>query len=166
MILGIDCGLSGALGWVDPVTGEVQHVTDMPVFEVLRGKKKRHDLDIHTLASLIGRSMRPQHAFVEQAQAMPKQSAYAAGIFFQVYGSVLGVLAGAGIPYTIVHPATWKKAMGVPSDKDACRARASQLFPSAAGHWARKKDDGRAEAVLIADYGRRHFNTIASGLAA
>jgi crossover junction endodeoxyribonuclease RuvC len=41
------------------------------------------------------------------------------------------------------------------ADKDAARMRACQLFPSAANMLERKKDDGRAEALLIAEYGRR-----------
>jgi crossover junction endodeoxyribonuclease RuvC len=39
------------------------------------------------------------------------------------------------------------------SDKDAARGVAIQRFPAMAGAFARKKDDGRAEAALIALYG-------------
>jgi len=64
------------------------------------------------------------------------------------------------IAYTLVAPATWKRALGgIPAEKDAARARASQLMPSASGYWARKKDDGRAEAALIAFWGCRRWNT-------
>ena len=40
-------------------------------------------------------------------------------------------------------------------DKDASRLRAIQLFPVVANRLDRKKDDGRAEALLLAEYGRR-----------
>jgi crossover junction endodeoxyribonuclease RuvC len=66
-----------------------------------------------------------------------------------------GVAAGMRIPYSLVIPQTWKKALGVPADKNAARARACQLFPNMASKFARVKDDGRAEAALIALFGYR-----------
>jgi hypothetical protein len=47
---------------------------------------------------------------------------------------------------------------GIPGgreNKDASRQKASMLFPKFAHLWARKKDDGRAEAVLLAHYGSK-----------
>ena len=63
------------------------------------------------------------------------------------------VVAANFIPLTMVAPLKWKRALGVPADKDGARARASQLLPAHAGLWCRVKDDGRAEAALIAYYG-------------
>lgn len=158
MIAGIDCGLSGAIAFLS-ANGTVA-VDDMPVFEVLRGGKRRRDLDGHALFRMIERERPPlDHVFVEQAQAMPGQSAYATGIFFQTYGTVLGILIGASVPYTIVHPRTWKRALGVPAAKDAARARASQLLPRAAHLWPLKRHDGRAEAALLALWGTRQLAT-------
>jgi crossover junction endodeoxyribonuclease RuvC len=57
---------------------------------------------------------------------------------------------------TLVVPQVWKKAYGIPGgreNKDMARQKASMLFPKYAHLWARKKDDGRAEAVLLAHYG-------------
>jgi crossover junction endodeoxyribonuclease RuvC len=72
-------------------------------------------------------------------------------------GTWEGVLAGLGIPYELVTPQRWKKALmdGMGKDKDASRLQAIRLFPAIAGQLARKKDDGRADALLIAEYGRR-----------
>jgi hypothetical protein len=61
----------------------------------------------------------------------------------------------AGVPTNEVPPATWKKHFGLSTDKDASRAYASSVFPDQSNLWARKKDDGRAEAALIAYYGWR-----------
>lgn len=41
--------------------------------------------------------------------------------------------------------------------KDGSRARASELMPRHAGQWVRVKDDGRAEAALIALHGMREL---------
>lgn len=43
--------------------------------------------------------------------------------------------------------------MGVRAGKDGSRERAMQLFPQYADQFARKKDNGRSDAVLIAKYG-------------
>jgi crossover junction endodeoxyribonuclease RuvC len=52
-----------------------------------------------------------------------------------------------------VAPAIWKKHFGLSTDKDASRALAGQTFPDQADLWKLKKQDGRAEAALIALYG-------------
>jgi hypothetical protein len=64
------------------------------------------------------------------------------------------------VPITIVHPRTWKRALGVPREKDGARARASQLLPAHAHLWPLKKHDGRAEAALIATYGVQTLRAI------
>lgn len=156
ILCGIDPGLGGAISFVHS-NGTLMHVADMPVFEVKRGKTKRRDLDGHSVLRML-EQWRPEHAFIEQAQAMPGQSAYATGIFFQVYGELRGLLIGLSIPLTVVAPVRWKKALGVPAEKDGARARASQLLPRAADAWPLKKHDGRAEATLIAVYGLRSLS--------
>lgn len=157
LVAGIDPGLGGAVAFL-AADGSCCAIDDMPVLQVVRGKSKRRDLDGHALFAMIERERPPlDHVFIEQAQAMPGQAAYATGIFFQVYGEIRGILIGAGVPFTIVHPQTWKRALGVPAGKDGARARASQLLPHAAHLWPLKKHDGRAEAAMIALYGARQL---------
>jgi len=50
-------------------------------------------------------------------------------------------------------PQIWKKAFSLGKDKEQTRLRAQQLFPGTA--LRRKKDHGRAEALLLALYGQR-----------
>jgi crossover junction endodeoxyribonuclease RuvC len=47
--------------------------------------------------------------------------------------------------------------MGIPggADKDASRLMAQQLFPTLVSELKRKKDHGRADAVLLAEWLRR-----------
>ena len=66
-------------------------------------------------------------------------------------GVWLGILATLGFAYTRVRPGVWKKALGLRSDKEQARLRAMQLYPGA--DLRRKKDHGRAEALLLAWYG-------------
>ena len=88
---------------------------------------------------------------------MPGQGVSSVFAFGKGFGIVLGVLAANFVPLELVAPAAWKRAIGIPSGsgKDASRARASALLPHLAGHWSRSKDDGLAEAVLIALWGAR-----------
>jgi crossover junction endodeoxyribonuclease RuvC len=97
-------------------------------------------------------------AFVEKVHSMPGQGVRSMFTMGVGYGAWLGLLAGLQIPTTLVMPQRWKKVMLADQgqDKDASRLRAIQLFPTEAEYFTRKKDDGRAEAALIAEYGRRN----------
>lgn len=158
IVAGIDPGLSGAVCFMH--ADESVETFDIPTLEVGRGGgKKRRDLDGYSLFALLEQHRPLGHVFLEQAQAMPGQSAYATGIFFQVYGEIRGILVAASIPFTVVHPQVWKRSLLVPREKDGARARASQLLPTSSGQWALKKHDGRAEAAMIALWGIRHLET-------
>jgi len=61
--------------------------------------------------------------------------------------SVFGTL---GVRVEYVSPQRWKKALGLGRDKDESRMQAIERWPGSAGLFARKKDNGRAEAALIA----------------
>lgn len=63
-------------------------------------------------------------------------------------------LVAAGIPYELVTPQRWKKTLGIPagSPKPFSVTKALQLFPDAE---LTKKDDGLADALLMAEWLRR-----------
>jgi len=64
-----------------------------------------------------------------------------------------GVLAALGIPVSMVHPQRWKKSTSlIGKEKDVARTVAIQRFPAAADQLKRKKDIGRADALLIAQW--------------
>lgn len=73
----------------------------------------------------------------------------------EAYGALKAALLFCGIPQREVRPAEWKAAMNLGPNKAASRERASMLFPDDTDQWTRAKDDGRAEAALIAWYGRK-----------
>jgi hypothetical protein len=79
--------------------------------------------------------------------------------FYGQYRQIIGILQVLGIPFEDVHPATWKAdVFRGASDKTDARMKASQLFPALAERLSLKKNDGLAESVLLADYGRRRRN--------
>jgi len=90
---------------------------------------------------------------IEASQAMPGQGVRSMWTTGYGYGLWLGILAALQLPYTPVRPVVWKKAVGLGKDKEQARLRAQQLFPAA--DLRRKRDHGRAEALLLAWYGRQ-----------
>jgi crossover junction endodeoxyribonuclease RuvC len=136
IIAGIDPGLSGAVALLDAESGSVIDCLDMPVHELRRGGKMKRELDAHSLAAALGRD-RIGHAFVELVGAMPGQGVSSVFAFGKSFGVVIGVPAALGVPFTLVAPVVWKRALSVPAAKDGARARASQLLPASAYHWTR-----------------------------
>ena len=93
-------------------------------------------------------------AVIERVSSSPQQGVCSAFSMGEGLGVWLGVLATLGIPVRWVPPRVWKKAVGlqVGADKESSRAAALRLFPSCAESLRRKKDHGRAEALLIGWY--------------
>ena len=149
-VIGIDCGLSGAIALLE--NGKMVSVHDMPTLTIESNKKAKRQVSAPMLASIIGQ-IKPDHAYVEKPASRPGQSVVAMFGFGRSLGVVEGVLAALVVPVTYVAPATWTKAMGKAQGKDASRHRAMELFPEHQDLFKLKKFDGRAEAALIATWG-------------
>lgn len=157
-VLGIDPGITGAYALFDPTKSTISGlrwvVHDIPTL----GDEQR-ELNAATFYSFL-RRYAPEHAFLERVTAMPsivgKRSMGTAGAFRfgGVFYALKAVLACAGIPVTLVVPSVWKKSVGLKgSDKEQSRKRAIELFPEQATDLCYKKDQNRAEAMLLAYYG-------------
>ena len=85
---------------------------------------------------------------------MPKQGVSSTFKLGYAFGKITTTVALSRTRYTMVTPVVWKRAMNLPKDKDAARRMAQQWFPDRASELKRKKDEHRAEALLIALYGR------------
>lgn len=146
-VLGIDPGKHGAIAIYD---GEELIVHDMPL--ISNGTKDI--IDEVSLAQLVdANSTKIKHAYIEKVGAMPQQGTVSMFSFGEAYGLIKGIIAAHYIRRTLVRPQDWKKALSIPKDKDQSRLRAKELFPNYARYFERKKDEGRAEAALIAYYG-------------
>lgn len=156
-VVGIDPGIHGAFALVDD--GILVAVEDMPVIPEIVSKKVRNKPNPALMADILRRweASGPLIIYIEKVGPTPKDGVVGAFSFGKGAGLLEGVAAGMGLPFTLVTPQTWKKAMGAPADKNAARARACQLFPSHAAQFARVKDDGRAESALLALYGYRQM---------
>ena len=97
-------------------------------------------------------------AFVEKVHAMPGQGVVSMFNFGHNVGFIEGMLHYGDMAYIMVTPQKWKKEMGVTSDKQTSIDLCKQLFPNVnlkRTQRSRKDNDGMAEAILIAEYGRR-----------
>lgn len=149
LILGIDPGTKGAIAVLDAndPTALID-VEDMPaatgsalgtcVAQLL------DDLAPHVIVA----------AWVEDVHSMPRQGVASTWTFAMNHGAVLGALGALRVPVHFVTPAKWKRDQRVTAAKGTSRNRAMELWPSWARSFARVKDDGRAEAALIARYGQ------------
>ncbi len=151
LFCGIDPGLSGAVGFITEA-GEFVDVYDMPTLPTTTGRRQ---VDAAELADLL-REHSPAFTMVERVGARPGEGPTGAFSFGHTFGSITAVLAALGLAHDLVQPAVWKRRAGIPpgAGKGASVAVCKRLLPKAADHLARVKDDGRAEALLLALHGR------------
>lgn len=146
-ILGIDPGLHGA--WALISDGDLFVVNDLPIIGA--GKQKR--LNSGALSDL-WRKLDISLVVLEEVHSMPREGVASAFKFGYTCGQLLGVVEGLNIPVVFVTPQVWKKHFRITSDKEDSRKKAIELFPSNREHFQLKKDHGKAEASLIALWGK------------
>jgi crossover junction endodeoxyribonuclease RuvC len=151
IIIGIDPGASGAIAVFDPSIGSLA-IHDMPTLDVIRNGKNKTEISPRLVADIICAAAGPDPvmAVVERVGAMPGQGVSSMFQFGRSVGIIEGVLGSLSVPMTALTPQVWQKLAGVRGGKDAARLRAIEIFPAYAQAFARKKDDGRADAALIA----------------
>lgn len=152
MILGIDPGLNGAYAILD---GRHAVALDhLPAHRTQHGKtgKVRSELDLHALKDVLA-AYAISHVFLERVAARPGQGVSSMFRFGQAAGGLYGLLVGLALPTSFVTPQQWQKHHGIGGVPDAAQQRAVQLYPVVSAHLSRKRDDQRADALLIAVYG-------------
>lgn len=155
-ICGVDPGGSGALALLTRGGLDLQ-VADMPVFRVARGKGTKVEIDVFGLSDLL-QDWAPDACFFERVGGMEGDAPSAAFNFGRAAGAAESLMKLTGARFQFVTPPQWKKGMGlVRKAKDDSRALATSLWPRRAADFRLKKNDGRAEAALIAEFGRRKY---------
>ena len=145
---GIDPGIMGAVGLVRD-DGRFAAVLDMPILPTTTGRRQ---VDFSGLAAILREHGPLAFVLVERVGPRPREGAVGAFAFGHTYGGILATLAALGLPHDVVQPASWKRKAGIPpgADKRASIATCKRLMPDAGEYLARVKDDGRAEALLLA----------------
>ncbi len=166
-VLGIDPGLDGAIALL-ALDGSLARVWDAPVTTVKKSTKGTKRVYLEAECAALLRAARiavggnvlvglerltamPALAGTGDARSMGAASAFNMGMG---WGLWRGLCVGVGLPYLLVSPVSWKRHFTVAGKQAGGDSRvvAQQRFPQCAGDLGRKKDEGRADALLIALY--------------
>jgi len=153
VIIGVDPGFLGAIATLFP--NDVTLLADMPTLPGPKGKTElNHNGVLNEMR--VSDSGHPGVVWLEKVGARPGQGVSSMFRFGQQLGALEMAATACGHELRYVTPATWKAHFGLSADKGVARGYAMKRFPQLADKLARVKDDGRAEALLIALYGKEH----------
>lgn len=171
-ITGIDSDLGGGIATVD-FSGEkpvLVNVDRVPVREVQKNRKTVRQLDGQELAAILkGHENWSYYVAVESALTKPQIGAKGLtmtrgiDVAHQTFGGLRALseaLWGAPSVY-VAWPSSWKKEMGLTSDKEKSLAMVMELHESDGSLWKKKKNAGLAEAVLLAHWLRKKLHSSA-----
>ena len=161
LYLGVDPGKQGAIAAVSP-DSQVAMTHPTPLVTAARGG--REEFDLASIVRLL-RGLGPEvFVTVERSQPIPP-TVKAGGNAQFARGVARGwewMLAALGLPYQLVAPQAWQKAMHLGTAGEDTKQRsivaAQRLFPLVdlrRSERCRVAHDGIAEALLLAEYGRR-----------
>lgn len=149
--LGVDPGLFGAVAcWDDDL--EALAIEDAPIVRVGVGRSLARAVMVDAEYARLVRALCPDRVICEQVNGIKGQSASASFNFGATYGLVRGFAAMLAVPIYFVTPQQWRHTFRVPRGKAGSRLAASRMYPSHAEKFRRVKDDGRAEASLLARF--------------
>ncbi|XP_024030505.1 Holliday junction resolvase MOC1, chloroplastic isoform X1 [Morus notabilis] len=159
-VIGIDPDTHGALAVLKGNGPDCSaQVFDSPNLPVSIGGRVRKRLDAKSIIQLLRSFDAPigTTAYIEQSIPFPKdgKQGWWSGGFG--YGLWIGILVALGFSVVPVPSFAWKRKIeifGSTPTKDDSRRVASTMFPALSELLKRKKDHGRADALLIAAYGR------------
>jgi hypothetical protein len=148
LIFAIDPGFSGAWGAINH-TGKYHTCGDM--------LNDGYSIDTESVWGeiLTARDGQDCEVVIELVHSMPAQGVASSFKFGMAYGAAVALAQRFHSPCHMIRPQVWKKGMGLSSDKNESLDMARMLWPDAP--LKLKKHDGRAEALLMAEYWRRHL---------
>jgi crossover junction endodeoxyribonuclease RuvC len=169
IIVGIDPGVKGCIALLDVNSGTAQFFA-MPVIRYKSQEGKNSTVvDEDGLIKLIRDIAGPHVActIVERQQAFHRGRNSTTFNIGYGFGVIIGTIKSVPVlacSLALVKPREWKKDFGLirademktAAFKELSRQLALQIFPGATESLRRKKDENRAEALLIAEWGRRH----------
>lgn len=162
---GVDPGKTGGLAVIS-ADGEPLCTRPMPVIKATAGRDEIDLADIREWLML----WRERQLFVTVERLQPMPAKLGGAIANYQRGAAYGwawMLTGLRIPFHLVSPQTWQRSMLADAPGDDTKQRsiliAQRLFPNVSlrhSQRAMKPHDGIADALLIAEYGRRGGKTL------
>ncbi|KAL5220298.1 hypothetical protein ABZP36_025011 [Zizania latifolia] len=155
--IGVDPDTGGAIAVLSP-DGSSQ-VFDNPFVHVVVSEFIRKRLDTKSIIELLRSLDAPpgSTAYIEKSSPFPTDGKLGWWSTGFSYGLWIAALVASGFSVVPVASQTWKAYFGLTrsgSPKDDSRQAASILFPDKALSLNKKKHHGRAEALLLAAYGK------------
>ena len=160
-IIGIDPGISGAICFFE--SDIIKDVIEMPV--MADGKKNKRQINGPQIVNEIQKRIEnipKKNIFVvvEHVSAMPGQGVTSMFNFGQSFGVIKGICSALKLPIYFVRPVKWKKYFNLlKTDKEASRSKAIQIFPYISSKLSKKKDNNKADAILIASFFNNTFKS-------
>ena len=154
IIFGIDPGVSGAISVLEDK--KIIEVFDMPT--MIDGKKNKKQVNGSQVTNIIKERLNNDKekevvVVVEYVNAMPGQGVTSMFNFGQSFGVIKGICSAMQLPMYFVRPAKWKKYFNlIKTEKEASRAKAIEIFPHISSKLSKKKDNNKADAILIASF--------------
>jgi hypothetical protein len=147
-VVGIDPGITGSVAFASDMGCMAYPMPVCPVNE------KTNEVDVWALSALLDDVTGDDLVVVEEVGTNPSFGAQRAFNFGKTFGQILSVVRLKRLPLLLVKPKLWKDAMlkGTDRSKDAAVAKVNGLYPSLR---LLKKDHDKAEAILMALYGRQ-----------
>lgn len=158
IVIGIDPGVTGAIGFIDHRSAVV---LDLPTVEIPGNGRSKRKLCGRGLAEIIRRYVpagETAMVVLEDVHAMPSTSSGSAANTSLMHskGVIEGVLGVLRLDIQLVNSRKWKGFYGLDSDKAKGLATARRLWPDLAVSSIKlAKHHNRAESLLIANYGLR-----------
>lgn len=161
IIIGIDPGLTGACAVMDH--NGVRAIFDLPTMPVPGAGEKalvKRKIDGKAFCQLLLKNCPASEgkplAVLEKVNTMggANNAVQTQGSLMRSLGAIESVLECLGYPTEHVAPQSWKKLFKLGSEKTKALEMARKLHPEAAGNLTRQKDHNRAEAVLLAHWGK------------
>ena len=153
ILFAIDPGVNGACSiYVDR---KLSKIFDVPT--MTDGKKNKKQINAAQLSKIVKQTIEDQKedisVIIERVSAMPGQGVTSMFNFGQSFGILKGICSAMHLPVYYVRPAKWKKYFNlINSEKDASRTRAIEIFPYFSSQLSKKKDNNKADAILIASF--------------
>lgn len=147
LIAGIDPGINGGIAILDR-DGDLLGAYSMPTQPSHTGGLEVDCLDLKHLLDKIPR------VYIEQVAAIKGSSPKSAFSFGRNFQAVLSVCQLCLVPYELVPPKVWQAGVlkGKYKGKQSTLALVARLYPKAG-----ITEDGKADAVAIALWGRQNF---------
>lgn len=168
IVIGIDPGLTGALAFIDTATGAV-NIDEIPTRQRRTGGEVAKAVDGEALSTLVRQRVPADCAALsvcENVRSFGRSDAArgtAVDSLQRSLGAIEAIFDVLRMPCALVDPQAWQRLYGLKGKTKEKREHgalpaaivtARQLYPAAAPLLARVKDHNRAEALLIAHYGR------------